>query len=139
MAIPNYTYLKLKMPGLNGVITVSSAFLHAFMCDCEHFELATTVINSSELPWLGESLTPAVPNYNKPTSSMAFCPLEETKVVEINPTDPTKTVQIGTQLLPNRNMSSSTSCVPIMMSSHGSLLTCQAYHGRSPSTHYASS
>ena len=43
MAIPNYTYLKLKMLGPNGVITVSNAFT----CDCEHFELATTVINSS--------------------------------------------------------------------------------------------
>ena len=45
MAIPNYTYLKLKMPRPNGVITVSSAFSHAFMCDCKHFELATAVIN----------------------------------------------------------------------------------------------
>ena len=50
MAIPNYTYLKLKMPGPNNVITVSSAFLHAFTCDREHFELATVVVNSSELP-----------------------------------------------------------------------------------------
>ena len=50
MAIPNYAYLKLKMTGSNGVITVSSAFLHAFTCDCEHFELATVVVNSSELP-----------------------------------------------------------------------------------------
>ena len=29
MAIPNYTYLKLKMPGPKGVITVSSSFEHA--------------------------------------------------------------------------------------------------------------
>ena len=50
MAIPNYTYLKLKMPGLNGVITMSSAFSHAFVCDREHYELATAVVNSSELP-----------------------------------------------------------------------------------------
>ena len=49
MAIPNYTYLKLKMTGLNGAITVSSAFLHAFACDREHYELTTAVINSSEL------------------------------------------------------------------------------------------
>ena len=49
MAIPNYTYLKLKMPGLNNVITVSSAFSHSFTCYREHFELATMVINSSEL------------------------------------------------------------------------------------------
>ena len=96
MAIPNYTYLKLKMPGPNGVITVSNAFSHAFMCDHEHFELATTVINSSELLRLGESSTLAVLDYNKPTSSTTFCPLEETKMVGIDPIDPTKTVRIGT-------------------------------------------
>ena len=98
MVIPNYTYLKLKMLGTNGVITVSSAFSHAITCDREHFELTTAVVNSSELPWLGESLAPAVPDCNKPTSSMAFCLLEETKAVGIDPTDPTKTVRIGTQL-----------------------------------------
>ena len=98
IAIPNYTYLKLKMLGPNGVITVGSTFSHAYTCDREHYELATTVINSSELPWLGELSTLAVPNYNKPTSSTAFCPLEETKAVGIDPTDPKKTVRIGTQL-----------------------------------------
>jgi len=50
MAVSNYTYLKLKMSGLNGVITVGSTFLHAYTCDCKHYELTTTVINSSELP-----------------------------------------------------------------------------------------
>ena len=99
MAIPNYTYLKLKMPRLNNIITVGSAFSHAFMCDNEHFELATAVINSSELPWLGESSTLAIPDCNKPNSSTAFRPLEETKAVGIDPTDPTKMVRIETQLL----------------------------------------
>ena len=78
---------------------MSSAFLHAFTCDREHFELATAVINSSELPRLGESSTPAVPDCNKPTSSMAFRPLEETKAVGIDSIDPTKMVRIRTQLL----------------------------------------
>ena len=50
MVVLNYTYLKLKMPGPNDVITVGSAFSHAFMCDREHFELATAIINSAELP-----------------------------------------------------------------------------------------
>jgi len=99
MAIPNYTYLKLKMPGPNGVITVSSAFSHAFTCDREHYELTTAVVNSSELLQLGESLTLAVPDCNKPTSSTAFRPLEETKAVGVDPTDPAKMVRIGTQLL----------------------------------------
>ena len=50
MVIPNDTYLKLKMLGPNGFITVGSTFLHAFTCDREHFELAIAVINSAELP-----------------------------------------------------------------------------------------
>ena len=50
MAISNYTYLKLKMLGPNDVITVGSTFSHAYTCYREHYELATTVINSAELP-----------------------------------------------------------------------------------------
>ena len=96
MAIPNYTYLKLKMSGPNDVITVSSAFSHTFMCDREHYELATVVVNSAEFPWLGESSIPTVPDCNKPTSSTVFHPLEETKAVGVDPTDPAKMVWIRT-------------------------------------------
>ena len=71
---------------------MSSAFSHAFTCDREHFELATAVINSSELPRLRESSTPAVLDYNKPSSSTALRLLEETKAVGVDPTDPAKTV-----------------------------------------------
>ena len=86
------------MLGPNGVITVGSTFSHAYMRDRVHFELATAVINSTELPQLRESSTPAVLDYNKPTSSIAFLPLEKTKAVGINPTNTTKMVRIGTQL-----------------------------------------
>jgi hypothetical protein len=40
MAIPNYTYLKLKMPGPKGVITVGPTYLHAYECDVECVEYA---------------------------------------------------------------------------------------------------
>jgi hypothetical protein len=40
MAIPNYTYLKMKMPGPKGVITVGSSIEHAFDCDVECVEHA---------------------------------------------------------------------------------------------------
>ena len=30
MVVPNYTYLKLKMPGPNGVITVEGSFEQAY-------------------------------------------------------------------------------------------------------------
>ncbi|XP_066354388.1 uncharacterized protein [Miscanthus floridulus] len=98
MVIPNYTYLKLKMLGLNGVITMGSTFLHAYMCDHEHYELTTT-INSTKLPELRNSVTPAVLDCNEPTSLSAFHPTKETKAVEIDPTDPIKTLRIRTKLL----------------------------------------
>ena len=96
--IPNYTYLKLKMPGPNSIITVGSTFWHAYTCDREHYELATTVINSTELLELGNSLTPAVLDCNELTSSSAFHPIEETKAMGIDPTDPTKTMWIRAKL-----------------------------------------
>jgi hypothetical protein len=40
MAVPNYTYLKMKMSGPNSVITVSSSIEHAFDCDVECVEHA---------------------------------------------------------------------------------------------------
>ena len=49
MAVPNYTYLKLKLPGPNGVITVSGSFEQAYVSSLEYFDLATTAANSAEL------------------------------------------------------------------------------------------
>ena len=81
------------------IIIMGSTFSHAYTCDREHYELTTIVINFTELPKLKNSSTPAVPDYNKQTSSSAFHLTKETKVVEINPVDLTKTVRIGTKLL----------------------------------------
>jgi hypothetical protein len=38
IAVPNYTYLKMKMPGPKGVIAVGSSIEHAFDCDVECVE-----------------------------------------------------------------------------------------------------
>jgi hypothetical protein len=40
MTVPNYIYLKMKMPGPKGVITVGSSIQHAFDCDVECMEHA---------------------------------------------------------------------------------------------------
>ena len=49
MAVPNYTYLKLKMSGPNGVITVHNCFQPAFNCDLESCDLATRQVTAAEL------------------------------------------------------------------------------------------
>ena len=62
------------------------------------YELATAVINSTELSELGNSMTPAVPDCNGQTSSSTFHPTKETKVLGIDPTDPTEMVRVRTKL-----------------------------------------
>jgi hypothetical protein len=37
MAVLNYTYLKLKLPGLKGIIIVGTMYQRAFECDSECF------------------------------------------------------------------------------------------------------
>jgi hypothetical protein len=98
MAVPNYTYFKLKMPGPNGVITVSSSFEHVYTCSREHFELATALANSVELQQLQRIVTESAPDSNELTLSSAICTTDDTKVVGVDPNEPTKTVRIGSQL-----------------------------------------
>ena len=49
MAVPNYTYLKLKMLGPRGVITIGTSFQRAYKCEVECYEHATAIIASKEL------------------------------------------------------------------------------------------
>jgi hypothetical protein len=95
MAVPYYTYLKLKM---NGIIMVSGSFEQAYACGCEHIELATTITNSAELQKLRQMVADGAPNSNKLTSSSTFCPTEDTKAIGVDPNDLTKTMRIRAQL-----------------------------------------
>jgi hypothetical protein len=52
MAVPNYTYLKLKIPGPKGIITVGTMYQRSFECDAECFQFAEALIRS-------ESSTPS--------------------------------------------------------------------------------
>jgi hypothetical protein len=44
MAVPNYTYLKLKMPGPKGVITVEGSFEQAYYCEQDCIAQAAALI-----------------------------------------------------------------------------------------------
>ena len=49
MAVPNYTYLKLKMLGPCGVITIGTSFQRAYECEVECCEHAMSIVASKEL------------------------------------------------------------------------------------------
>jgi hypothetical protein len=84
MAVPNYTYLKMKMPGPKGVITVGSSIEHPFDCDVESVEHAKAlaldealVANMEKL--VNEDLDSATKHGD------SFEAVEQTKEVPLDP------------------------------------------------------
>jgi hypothetical protein len=49
MVVPNYKYLKLKIPSPKGIIIVGTTFQRAFECDTECFEFVEALIQSERL------------------------------------------------------------------------------------------
>jgi hypothetical protein len=93
MAVPNYTYLKLKMPGPNGVIIVGSTYRHAYECDVECVEYAEALITDLE------SLSKEAPDAKRHAGN--FEPAETIKSVPLDPSnDTSKQIRIGSELDP---------------------------------------
>jgi hypothetical protein len=99
MAVPNYTYLKLKMSGPNGVITVGSTYRHAYEYDVECVEYAEALTESKALIADLERLSKEVPDAKRHAGN--FEPAEAVKSVPLDPSnDASKQVQIGSELDP---------------------------------------
>jgi hypothetical protein len=96
MVVPNYTYLKLKMSGPNGVITVGSTYRHAYECDVEYAEaLAESEALIADL----ESLSKEAPDAKRHAGN--FEPAETVKFVPLDPNnDASKQIRIGSKLDP---------------------------------------
>jgi hypothetical protein len=134
MAVPNYTYLKMKMPGPKGVINVGSSIEHAFDYDVECMEHAepleldeVLVANLEKL--VNQNLNPSAKHAG------SFKDAEQTKEVPLDPAAPEgkalRSVQPSTR---NKKWCSSTFSAPRQTSLRGVPRTCQASRGRSPST-----
>jgi hypothetical protein len=99
MAVPNYTYLKLKMPGPNGIITVGSTYRHTYECDVECMEYAEGLAESEALIADLERLSKEAPDAKRHAGN--FEPAEVVKSVSLNPSnDANKKVRIGFELDP---------------------------------------
>jgi hypothetical protein len=93
MVVPNYTYLKLKMPGPNGVITVGPTYQHAYECNVECVEYAEALIVDLE------SLSKEAPDAKRHADN--FKPAETVKSVPLDPSnDASKQIWIGSELDP---------------------------------------
>ena len=83
MAIPNYTYLKLKMLGPKGVLTLSSSYEHAYECDVECVEYGEAVKSSTELASKLEAFNTEAPEPKRHAGSFELA--EGTKKILLNP------------------------------------------------------
>ena len=90
MAVPNYTYLKLKMPGPHGVITVGTSFQQPYECEVECCGHATAIVASREVA--EEAL-----DAKKSTGSFELAEGSKGVLIEPNSSE-SKTIRIGTTL-----------------------------------------
>jgi hypothetical protein len=99
MAVPNYTYLKLKMTGPNGVITVGPTYRHAYECDVECVEYAESLAKSEALITDLENLSKEAPDVKRHAGN--FEPAETVNSVPLDPcNDVSKQIRIGSELDP---------------------------------------
>jgi hypothetical protein len=99
MVVPNYTYLKLKIPGPKGIITVGSTYRHAYECDVECVEYAEAIAESKALIDDLECLSKEATDAKRHASN--FEPAEAVKTIALDPSnDACKQVRIGSKLDP---------------------------------------
>jgi hypothetical protein len=100
MAIPNYTYLKMKMPGPNGVITVGSSIEHAFDCDVECVEHAEAqALDEALVTTLEKMVNEDLDSTTKHAGN--FEAAEQTKEVPLDPAAPEgKALRVSSTLDP---------------------------------------
>ncbi|XP_066316697.1 uncharacterized protein [Miscanthus floridulus] len=86
MVVPNYTYLKLKMPGPNGVIMIESTYEHAYDYDVECIEYVEALVETETLIANLDHLGGEAPDSKRHAG--AFEPTEAVKLIPVDPACP---------------------------------------------------
>jgi hypothetical protein len=97
MAMPNYTYLKLKIPGPRGIITVGPMYQRVYECDTECFQFAEATVRSARLHAEPRSKDQDVPKSSK-RAACSFEPSKDVKDAVVS--DDGRKLRIGTALDP---------------------------------------
>jgi hypothetical protein len=93
MAVPYYTYLVLKMPGPNGIITVKGSFKLLDLCDKEFHKMAQ---NFGMIANYGEPKGKATSTTTGVTKQLEENPVEpEAKKLQVQPSDPKEAIGEG--------------------------------------------
>ena len=103
-AIPHYGYMKLKMPGPNGIITLVSDPDTALRAENKTAALALEALSEAlaaeELTTLHSTVDRDDVILDKRSKSTSFKPADKIVKFQVHPTDPTQIASIGAQLNP---------------------------------------
>jgi hypothetical protein len=101
MAVPHYAYLTLKIPGPKGTITVQGSFEVSSTCDKEFNRMAQTFGMTAEYARLKDETDHIVlPDVGRSLPDQAFEATQDSKKIQVHPTDPNKTTSIAVNLDP---------------------------------------
>src|SRR3954462_14247445 len=102
MAVPHYAYLKLKMSGSTGVITVNGSFTKSDQCDCDFHKVSDTFGAEQELREIAmatdRSIFPLASRNESKEYGRDFSIDSDTVTHQVHPTDPEKTVRVYAHL-----------------------------------------
>jgi hypothetical protein len=97
MAVPHYAYLTLKIPGPRGTITVQGSFKVSNTCD----RMAQTFGMTAKYARLkGEIDHNVLPDVGRSLPDQAFDATQDSKKIQVHPTDQNKTTSIAVNLDP---------------------------------------
>ncbi|KAM3314777.1 hypothetical protein ACQJBY_033521 [Aegilops geniculata] len=106
MAVPHYAYLKMKLPGPKGLITITGDYHKSLDCARDDAKLAESLVIAEErrqldrITALAKEVSAAQIPVEEPADEATFKPSKETKKVKLNPEDPSysKYIVVGTCL-----------------------------------------
>ena len=104
MAVPHYAYLKMKIPGPKGIITIVGDYEKSVACATANSRLAESLVIAEEkrrlerlVAMAGEQ--PAIPSDPREAEPQGlFQPAKETKKTALDPSHPERFAVIGSNL-----------------------------------------
>jgi hypothetical protein len=104
MASTHIPYLKMKMPGPRGTITIAGDYKRSLECAKTGSCLAEAMVVAKEREQmhkavaLAQAASIAIPGMSNPHGAVAFSPPKETKKIVLDAAMPERTITIGTGL-----------------------------------------
>jgi hypothetical protein len=104
MAVPHYAYLKMKLPGPKGSISITGDYQKSLLCATASSQLAESLVITEEKRLLAgvvamASKQPDMPSDPKDADTQgSFQPAKETKKIALDPAHPERFAVVGSNL-----------------------------------------